>query len=489
MIIPEVNGSYTPPAPDRTLLEALDKVSAYDYNRYCESWNPEHGFPDDDGSTKNSGTCGTWQADYIALHRRRLYEYDRIKELTNDTSPPTFVSYVCHEDPRHRVSKSCGGLADRMNGMVSTFFYALLTDRAYLAHWDRHNPMLLEDLFEKPTINWSFDPEKMRRAFENGKGDRRLSYRRVNTLNYNWAKVGERIFPQGVNQDFRALWNESYIEWHNNRAFVIRTLEHSARYIDQLAPVGLNKDNAFRCIIDFLFRPKPGPRQFIHAYKAMFQMDSVLSIGLQIRTGDSGIVNPDRDISSLADWSYFLTCANQLREAKRTQIHTEIIYFLVTDSAHLRDEFVALNHDKTKAAAFLGPGYEDVTMVVTGLPIEHIEAKTVRPKFAPNKTLEPEPQDDITAGVHAAVIENWLLSYTDYRLISRQGFGKLAAFHAQDAHTTIGMPKVSCRRKEERERERTRGKQPDLMRRYSIPQREIYRPTAKIRVHSSHLIL
>lgn len=46
--------------------------------------------------------------------------------------------------------------------------------------------------------------------------------------------------------------------------------------------MGLDKENAFRCIIDFLFRPTAGPRQFIYAYKNMFEMESILSIGLQV---------------------------------------------------------------------------------------------------------------------------------------------------------------------------------------------------------------
>lgn len=48
--------------------------------------------------------------------------------------------------------------------------------------------------------------------------------------------------------------------------------------------MGLSKENAFRCIIDFLFRPTAGPRQFIQAYKNMFEMESILSIGLQVST-------------------------------------------------------------------------------------------------------------------------------------------------------------------------------------------------------------
>lgn len=154
-------------------------------------------------------------------------------------------------------------------------------------------------------------------------------------------------------------------------------------------------------------------------------------------------MNPEKDSNTLEKWDYFIKCANDLRDAKRQPHHKHVVYFLITDSAKLRDDFVSMNDDINKRRQYLGDQAEDVTMVVTGLPIEHIESKAIQHKYIHNNTQAMEHQDraQMTAGVNSAVIENWLLSYTDYRLISRQGFGKLAAFHSKNAHTTIGMPK------------------------------------------------
>lgn len=46
--------------------------------------------------------------------------------------------------------------------------------------------------------------------------------------------------------------------------------------------MGLNKENTFGCLTDFLFRPTIGSRRFINAYRGLFQMDSILSIGMQV---------------------------------------------------------------------------------------------------------------------------------------------------------------------------------------------------------------
>lgn len=85
-----------------------------------------------------------------------------------------------------------------------------MTDRAYFAHWEKGNPMALEDLFEKPSIDWSFDPEEMKSAFTNVSDDDSVSgYKHIDTLNQKWGPIGRLMFPDGPDQDFKSLWNAS----------------------------------------------------------------------------------------------------------------------------------------------------------------------------------------------------------------------------------------------------------------------------------------
>lgn len=117
LIPPTADGSYTPPAPDASLLDAVNKASGYDYNQYCNHWHANHGFYDDITTYKEQ--CGTWHDDYISLHQQRIQQYQRFQDGELDVlekEHPGYVSYVCHEDPLHRGSRGCGGLADRMNG-------------------------------------------------------------------------------------------------------------------------------------------------------------------------------------------------------------------------------------------------------------------------------------------------------------------------------------------------------------------------------------
>ncbi|ORX46525.1 hypothetical protein DM01DRAFT_1339532 [Hesseltinella vesiculosa] len=439
MIFPLENSNYTQFQPDDTLRQVLDYVSDADFNKYCDQWDPVYGMSGHLEMSNENENCGAWQQEFAQLQQQRLQQLDRFRAgtLKSPKDVPRFASYLCQEDPQHRGSHGCGGLADRMIGIVSTFFYALMTDRGFLMSWPEGDPARLESVFEKPTIDWSFDPSEMRSLYK------KPGYQTVNTLNFNWQRIRGVMFPQGPSQDFNQLWPEPYVQVQSNRGYVIRTFDYSDHYAPKLEQMGLSKSNHWRCIVDYLFKPKLESRRFINAYKKLFQMDSVLSIGLQIRTNDTAMADPDKDTNTLEDWDYYFTCANKLRDARREPHHRRVVYFLLTDSSKLREQFVSMNHDKELRDKFIQD--DDTSMVVTGLPIEHIEAKTVKTKAEIGLTEDDSNLEKLLAGTHSAIIDNWLLSYTDYRLISRQGFGKIAAFHASNSHSTISLPRLESK--------------------------------------------
>lgn len=207
--------------------------------------------------------------------------------------------------------------------------------------------------------------------------------------------------------------------------------------------MGLTKENTFRCLTNFLFRPTIGARRFLNAYKNLFAMESVLSIGIQIRTDDNALANPQFDLNNLEKWGHFVKCASELASFKKQEHHKHIVFFLVTDSAHLRDEFVSMNTNKALAAKYIDEEILDISsMIITGLPIEHIEPDQIA-KYIDVKEHKAVNLERMTPGVNSAYMENWLLGETQYRVISIQGYGKMAAFYSGDDKTSISMPKPS----------------------------------------------
>ncbi|KAI8647037.1 hypothetical protein BD408DRAFT_409107 [Parasitella parasitica] len=440
------DGTYTPPTPHHSLVRAVGFASNEEYQEYCQLYDAETGAFSDEWRYNENGECGNWQDRYTNLHKKDMTYLEQYKEgiFPNDIdvdNRPKFVSYLCKEVPKNS-NRGCGGLADRMGGMISTFFYALLTDRAYLLNWAPMNPLPLEAIWERPHVDWSHDPEEMEALFTDNTNPL-LGYQKVDTLNKKLKNLTSTMFPDGGNTDLKQLWNGTYIEVRSNRGYIIRTFNIHEKYRRTLNQMGLTKENAFKCITNFLFRPTIGSRRFLNAYKRLFEMESVLSIGIQVRTDDNALANPQYDVNGLEKWGHFLKCASELASFKKKDHHKHIVFFLVTDSAHLRDEFVALNTNRELAKTYIGGDIVDISsMVITGLPIEHIEPDQIA-KYIDVEVHKEVNLQRMTPGVNSAYMENWLLGETQYRVISIQGYGKMASFYSGEDKTSISMPKPS----------------------------------------------
>jgi hypothetical protein len=91
--------------------------------------------------------------------------------------------------------------------MISTFFYALITDRTYFINWDEHNPLPLELVWERPYINWTHSPAEMEQVFS--QKNRLLGYQKADMLNQKLPILKSFMLPKGGKTDFNQLWNET----------------------------------------------------------------------------------------------------------------------------------------------------------------------------------------------------------------------------------------------------------------------------------------
>lgn len=235
------DGSYSPPSPHISLLQAVSHATNEEFQSYCKKYNENQGGFTDEWKYNEKGECGNWQNKYIKLHKRNMailkqYKKDEFSNKIKIKDRPKFVSYLCKEVPKNS-NRGCGGLADRMGGkkkilerdgsffantllgMISTFFYALLTDRAYLLNWAERNPLPLEAIWERPYIDWSHDPKEMELLFSNGENPL-LGYQKVNLLNRKYDDLTATMFPNGGNTEFKDLWNETVKEKKNSKDYI-----------------------------------------------------------------------------------------------------------------------------------------------------------------------------------------------------------------------------------------------------------------------------
>ncbi|CAJ0645101.1 9391_t:CDS:1, partial [Entrophospora sp. SA101] len=246
--------------------------------------------------------------------------------------------------------------------MASTFLFALLTDRAFLADWQV--PLPLDAIFTAPNIDWSYDSLNPSHTIRN------LNTTELYIIDYD---------PQDIDYHFSLTnWTtrypDSFIKFYTNQGLIQQTFD-SKYYSSKLKEIGLKPHTAFGCLMDYLFRPVPPALSFIVQYTALFALPSIFSVGIHIRTG-----NTYEQTHSLQDYSHFFRCADQLAQTYAPD--KKAIYYLVTDSVKIRDE-----------------AYSKLDQVIiSGLPIQ--------------------PSDDYydyADSVNNAIVENWILSKTDYR--------------------------------------------------------------------------
>jgi Xyloglucan fucosyltransferase len=79
--------------------------------------------------------CGNWQEDYMRLHQQMLA----------GERPPRYLVSIAVE----------AGLADRVIGIISEFYFALLTGRAFQISSAHQKLPTFEAAFDAPHVNWT----------------------------------------------------------------------------------------------------------------------------------------------------------------------------------------------------------------------------------------------------------------------------------------------------------------------------------------------
>jgi hypothetical protein len=162
------NGKKQSTQKDSSVL-SLDELLETDYGDYSEQESgPSKLLPEDRAVRED--VCGVWQEVYARKHAETLRQAASMTEEDwKKPNRPRFAVFRCRQvrgdcdlAARHDSSFSlqdgstfdqCGGLADRLAGIVSTLAFALVTDRAFLIDWPG-----VEAAFSSPFINFTWTP-------------------------------------------------------------------------------------------------------------------------------------------------------------------------------------------------------------------------------------------------------------------------------------------------------------------------------------------
>eukprot|EP00271_Cylindrocystis_brebissonii_P004218 TRINITY_DN15839_c0_g1_i2.p1 TRINITY_DN15839_c0_g1~~TRINITY_DN15839_c0_g1_i2.p1 ORF type:complete len:504 (-),score=25.03 TRINITY_DN15839_c0_g1_i2:420-1931(-) len=276
--------------------------------------------------------CGNWQQEYALLHA----------DILSGRSPPRFAVSIGVE----------AGLADRLIGVISEFYYALLTRRAFQITPGQGPPFELA--WESPYINWTRakPPEELVGAMNNRFHDKYLQQGYRDSC--EWCPGGEPKTVDKTKYGFIYLTNNKtrsdklfrvadmrkvpdggvaetvFLASNRGRTYLMFENKHHRRQLDKW---GLRQDTAFACAFDFLFRPNAAVRSRVADELAQLSEPDTLKIGVNVRTGDRSFAYDDETFVDAA--VPYVHCAEEI-EATRRKPGQRVVWYVISDSLKLR---------------------------------------------------------------------------------------------------------------------------------------------------------
>ncbi|XP_069135871.1 uncharacterized protein [Argopecten irradians] len=258
----------------------------------------------------------------------------------------------------------CGGWSDRLSGMLSTYVISLLTNQTFLV---RHNkPCPLEDYLDYRHHNWVFDPDL------------------VEELNHQYLPYFCKV-PTSVRSHRRELLAVTFSKDVNFVRMNWDYTEHfrATKGIGNVAPwiTTLQYSDIYRHFFNSLFKLKQEMIDLLQDIKG----DKKLACA-HIRMGEQGIVR-----TTLPELDYIWKILKQ-REKQKFSV------FIATDS----------NLVRRKAKSIFARSMVEIEGIIT-----HIDVTK---------------KGDVCAGFRKAVLDFFMLTLCEELVITRSGFGIMAAY-------------------------------------------------------------
>ena len=244
--------------------------------------------------------CGTWQDAYTELHR----------DVLAGKRPPRYAVAVAVEAGKDlkiqaflQANTRCildgsflaAGLTDNIVGIVTAFFYAVLSNRAFqlLTHSDLPD---FKDAYDYPHIDLTRQPDQDAQHLTQP-----LHYKYEGDRDYgpevdadmhapaylvNADKENDRIFSSEDLRHWPSGGKAETIFIGSNRGRVVK-LFNNPHHSKQLYDMGLRPDTIFACGFHYLFEPNEAVKSMFQHYMDELQASpAALRIGINIRAGD-----------------------------------------------------------------------------------------------------------------------------------------------------------------------------------------------------------
>ena len=272
----------------------------------------------------SSDICGKeWQSKYRALHQ----------DIINNKREAKFLVYSCPW-----TSKGCCGYGNRVYAMVSLFYLAILTDRAFLIHWKAPKP--LESFLTPKNINWTFPIPllKTRKHYWRTGGHK-------NKYLDGWLTKNTSAVVNLVKNEHFKVYFDTPVEIVTSILYFAKGAMQKNKYLMQraqdmeISPLlpGSQRYAMIGCAFDFLFHTTPGLQNALQNTREKLRKNNALVIGIHIRLGDKQFGRNNTRVSE-SDFQKYFWCATKVeRKLFNLDDRKHARWFLATDSLLVKD--------------------------------------------------------------------------------------------------------------------------------------------------------
>ena len=330
--------------------------------------------------------CGKeWQSKYQALHQ----------DIINNKREAKFLVYSCPW-----TNKGCCGYGNRIYAMVSLFYLAILTDRAFVIHWKAPKP--LESFLTPKNINWTFPIPLLE--------SRKHYWRTGGHIN----KVLDGWLTKNTSAAINLVKNENFDVYFDKPVEIVASILYFAegamqknKYLMQRAQdmeispslPGSQRYAMIGCAFDFLFHTTPCLQNALQNTRKKLRKNNAFVIGIHIRLGDKQFGRNNTRVSE-SEFPKYFWCAKKVEQnlfnlsgGKHTR------WFLAADSLLVKD--YARKHFAEK-------------VVMGENKPEHLDIF---------KKGEKPPSDE---GMMGALHDHFMLAECDFLVLSESSFSRTA---------------------------------------------------------------
>jgi len=329
------------------------------------------------------------EADELNEYVRRRMAWDRDTRAEDPMKARGVVVYQCNG--------LCGGLGDRLYGMITCFYVAALTDRLFMVNSQYPVPFEMFVVPKEGGLDWRIDANLRQRWLDAPGGQRESSLSFIDS------------YPKSVveSSDWGQTLAGHVVNCRGNLVLanpMFRNAGLKQRWASELV-TRVTPHTFARAAIRQLFQPSPRLQAELDKFWQRYPRSEYVTLGIQIRSGDrTKWFDPKRlDASSI---QCFVDMAIELLPPVARQQGKKPLVFVATDS----DEFAGKLRAELRA--------RDASLVVV------TEDTYVRSHL-------DRPTGQTTFAAYARTfVDYFLLAAMDMRLLSRSNFAYAASLIA-----------------------------------------------------------